>query len=154
MYGYAMSLKFSYEPERKAEWLITEMVHGEYASFDDPVVWSRAYIDDEDTGEYSWPSDMRLEYERLTGKAEFDGAEDHINIVEMMQDADDDCAWDQPCAHGHRVEYHAVYCHNKRWLYSPTKCRRGNWGSGSPHDKCPGFLANPLFKAQADRKDD
>ena len=40
------------------------------------------------------------------------------NIVEMVADQDD-CAWDQPCAFGYRVEHHAVYCHNEKWLYAP-----------------------------------
>ena len=37
-----------------------------------------------------------------------------FNIVEMVADHED-CAFDQPCKYGHRVEGHAVYCHNDEW---------------------------------------
>ncbi len=78
-----------------------------------------------------------------------------VNIVEMV--AGDDCAFDQKCAFGHRVEGHAVYCHNEAWPDAPTKCKRGEWlvrfYGGEPtdyrHEDCPGFVANPDFKPSA-----
>lgn len=67
-----------------------------------------------------------------------------MNVVELI--ADGDCAADQPCRFGHRVEDHAVYCHNSRWIDSPRKCRRTQnprWGKPWPHEECPGFEPNP-----------
>lgn len=68
------------------------------------------------------------------------------NIVELVAggDEEDDCAWDQVCAFGHRVEGHAVYCHNSSWIDSPRKCRRSWYTGGERRDTdCPGFLPNP-----------
>lgn len=72
-----------------------------------------------------------------------------INIVELIaMDDGADCAYDQPCKFGHRVEFHAVYCHNREWNDAPRKCKRGKSGYGT--DKpgrrerdCPGFELNP-----------
>jgi hypothetical protein len=58
-------------------------------------------------------------------------------VVEMVCD---ESAFDQPCAFGHRVEGHAVYCHNSAWPGSPRKCRRNR--SDYRHEDCPGFVAN------------
>ena len=78
------------------------------------------------------------------------------NIVEMITAGDKDCAFDQKCYFGHRVENHAVYCHNAAWPNSPHKCRRGELMAdiygGKPedyrhedyrHEDCPGFVSNP-----------
>lgn len=62
------------------------------------------------------------------------------NIVEIATAGDDDCAFDQPCYFGHRVESHAVYCHNDAWPDSPRKCRRNR--DDYRHEDCPGFVAN------------
>ena len=68
-----------------------------------------------------------------------------INLVEMCADAED-CAFDQPCAHGHRVEGHAVYCHNTTWAEAPRKCRRTWYTGGVVRDEdCPGFTPNPQY---------
>jgi hypothetical protein len=64
------------------------------------------------------------------------------NVVEMVTAGDDDCAFDQPCYFGHRVESHAVYCHNDAWPDSPRKCRRS--AAGYPHQDCPGFVPNSV----------
>lgn len=65
-----------------------------------------------------------------------------INIVELIAD-DDDCAFDQPCKWGHRVEAHAVYCHNIGWADAPRKCRRAWYTGGRERDEdCPGFAKN------------
>lgn len=61
-----------------------------------------------------------------------------LNLVELV--ADGDCAFDQPCGHGHRVETHAVYCQHPSWPNSPRKCRRG--GDDYKHKDCPGFYPN------------
>lgn len=88
------------------------------------------------------PAEVRAELERREGRGEFlpdDKAPDsNVNIVEMISGSDS--AWDQPCRYGHRVEMHAVYCHNDAWLYAPTKCRRNrtDW----PHEECRGFKPN------------
>ena len=71
-----------------------------------------------------------------------------INLVEMVADGDD-CAFDQPCKFGHRVEGHAVYCHNDEWYDSPRKCRRTWYTGGEVKDEtCPGFQPNPAFKGE------
>lgn len=68
-----------------------------------------------------------------------------LNIVELVAD-DDDCAFDQPCLHGNRVESHAVYCHNERWPQAPRKCRRSWYTGGKDPDwGCPGFAPNPDY---------
>jgi hypothetical protein len=70
-----------------------------------------------------------------------------LNIVELVQEPDADCAFDQPCKFGHRVEGHAVYCHNDAWTDSPRKCRRTWYSGGEIKDEdCPGFQPNTEFK--------
>lgn len=65
-----------------------------------------------------------------------------FNIVEAIA-GDDDCAWDQPCKYGHRVDEHAVYCHNDSWNESPRKCRRTWYTGGKVKDEdCEGFSPN------------
>ena len=68
-----------------------------------------------------------------------------INLVEM---ATDESAFDQPCIHGNRVENHAVYCHNTEWSDAPRKCHRSWYTGGEERDEdCPGFKANPNYHA-------
>ena len=67
------------------------------------------------------------------------------NVVEVLADPED-CAFDQPCIFGHRVETHAVYCHNEKWPDAPRKCRCSRfWREDDKdlHRECPGFKANP-----------
>lgn len=72
-----------------------------------------------------------------------------FNIVELVTAGGDDCAFDQPCKWGHRVEGHAVYCHNEAWDDSPRKCRRTWYTGGEIKDEdCAGFEANPAFKGE------
>lgn len=69
-----------------------------------------------------------------------------FNIVEVMQESGADCAFDQPCKFGHRVEGHAVYCHNDAWSDGPRKCRRTWYSGGEVKDEdCPGFQPNAAF---------
>lgn len=75
-----------------------------------------------------------------------------LNVVELMAAAeagDVDCAFDQACAFGHRVEGHAVYCHNEAWPDRPRKCHRNR--SDFPHEDCPGFVSNPDFVSPKDQ---
>ena len=67
-----------------------------------------------------------------------------MNFVELIAEPED-CHYDQACIHGHRVNGHAVYCHNTEWLDAPRKCRR-TWATGGEvrDEDCPGFMANPL----------
>ena len=68
------------------------------------------------------------------------------NIVELVADLED-CAFDQPCQFGHRVEGHAVYCHNDAWSDGPRKCRRTWYTGGEVRDEdCPGFQPNDAFQ--------
>jgi hypothetical protein len=72
------------------------------------------------------------------------------NIVELVADADD-CAFDQRCKFGHRVEGHAVYCHNDAWVDGPRKCRRSWYTNGQTRDEdCPGFQPNDAFTGRLD----
>ena len=72
-----------------------------------------------------------------------------FNLVELIQEEDADCAFDQPCKFGHRVEGHAVYCHNDGWAEGPRKCRRTWYTGGEVKDEdCPGYQPNPDFKAR------
>lgn len=68
------------------------------------------------------------------------------NLVELVAD-EEDCAYDQPCLYGHRVEHHAVYCHNKTWKNAPRKCHH-TWYYGGAHcdEDCPGYKPNPNYK--------
>lgn len=69
-----------------------------------------------------------------------------FNIVELVADHDD-CAFDQPCKYGHRVEGHAVYCHNDEWKEGPRKCRRTWYTGGEVRDEdCEGFAPNTEYK--------
>lgn len=71
-----------------------------------------------------------------------------MNLVELFAGSED-CAFDQPCAHGHRVENHAVYCHNDAWKEGPRKCRRTWYTGGEVRDEdCPGFSLNPLVSVE------
>ncbi len=66
------------------------------------------------------------------------------NIVEMVAAIEgDECAFDQPCTYGHRIGYHAVYCHNTEWEDAPRKCRRTSCSGGKERDEdCVGFEPN------------
>ena len=65
---------------------------------------------------------------------------DDLQLVELIAE---ECAYDQPCAHGHRVESHAVYCHNRTWEKAPRKCHRTWYSGGEERDEdCPGYLVN------------
>ena len=124
------------------------------SSIDAPVVWSRQKTNADDESD-PFPDDVKAEYERLCGRGEFinwDEPPAMPNVIEMVAD-EDECAWDQPCAFGHAVKGHAVYCHNDRWLYAPRKCRRGDWCADlygidrekNKHQNCRGFKPNPLL---------
>lgn len=86
------------------------------------------------------PPAVREAYERLNGIERPTMTAPALNLVEMVAGAD--CAFDQPCAHGHRVEQHAVYCHNETWLYAPRKCKRSRNREDYRHEDCKGFRPN------------
>ena len=71
-----------------------------------------------------------------------------VNIVELIAAGEDrDCAFDQPCKYGRRVEEYAVYCHNLEWAESPMKCRRTWYTNGKVRDEdCRGFAQNLNYK--------
>lgn len=131
-----------------AFWIIQDMGDKGYLSFADPIVFKMPFLKEH------WdldvpPEEFRRKFEELSGRPEFidyDDPPSMPNIVEMAAD-EDGCAWDQPCAFGYRVEEHAVYCHNEKWLYAPRKCRRNR--DDLPHEKCRGFKPNPLKAAQS-----
>lgn len=69
-----------------------------------------------------------------------------FNLVEILAGDEDDNAFDQPCAFGHRVDGHAVYCHHPSWPNRPRKCRRNR--DDYRHEDCPGFSPNPTLGEQ------
>jgi hypothetical protein len=104
------------------------------------IVWTKIYPISSDI-EDEFPLELRQKYEELCERPEFldELQPEELNIVELI--ADEDCAWDQPCKFGHRVEQHAVYCHASHWLYAPRKCRRNR--TNYKHEDCRGFKSNP-----------
>lgn len=143
---YAYQIQFTAEG---GKWQITDMGDKGYSSFLDPVVWEMPYLSAHD-GLGEPPPEFREKYEALLRASGWvpQQREPTVNLVEMIADQDE-CAWDQPCAFGYRVEQHAVYCHNETWLYAPRKCRRHKgasiWSDDPwPHEECPGYKANPL----------
>lgn len=82
-----------------------------------------------------WPQPMPEPHEEMTS--------DQIVEASALIDGDD-CAFDQPCHFGHRVDGHAVYCHNDAWPSSPRKCRRNR--IDYRHEDCPGFYLNNLWR--------
>lgn len=68
-----------------------------------------------------------------------------MNLVELVAEPED-CAFDQPCKYGHRVDGHAVYCHNTNWADAPRKCMHtwyyGEDAKGKQDKDCPGFAPN------------
>lgn len=79
-----------------------------------------------------------------------------LNVVELIADPDE-CAFDQVCAFGHRVEHHAVYCQNDDWKAGPRKCRRTWYTGGETRDTdCPGFKPNdnPNARKETISRDD
>ena len=131
---YSYCLRFG-DGAPHGEWLVTDtrgrslLITG-----GGKIVFRLPYLSaHDDAGEP--PAELRAEYERLNADEIAATPKPSMpNLVETI--AGDDQAWDQPCYFGHRIESHAVYCHNEAWLYSPRKCRRGgDW----PHSECPGF---------------
>lgn len=156
--GHIYSLSRTYSTKHPGgEWHITDCGTKGYCLSTDPVVWRAPVIEPayDERGEPA--ANVRAEYERLLG---FDPMtwqnEGAVNLVEVMM-ADDDCAFDQPCKWGHRVDGHAVYCHNPTWLYAPGKCRRHQeprWGDEAwPHEQCAGYCANPNGPSTASAPD-
>lgn len=140
-YSYCLSFN-----DRGVFWQIVKI--GEYDENDEQkVVWEADYKDTENDPLYP-PAIVRAKYEELIGHQPEAQSDPIVNLVEMM--ADEDCAFDQPCAYGHRVEGHAVYCHNTTWLYAPCKCRRTWYTGGTERDEdCEGYKPNPTFKLVA-----
>lgn len=138
--SYHWSNTFNHEHPRGI-WRISHGTLGE------AIAWEGAEGEDiQDNGEP--PRALCEAFVALLGYDHRDVPEPAFNVVESLLADPDDCAFDQPCAHGNRVENHAVYCHNGRWLFAPRKCRRHQgasiWGEEPwPHERCAGFRANP-----------
>lgn len=140
---YSYQIRFD---DKGGHWDIVDMGDKGYGSFSDPVVWSMPHLEDHWTlGEP--PIEFRQKYEQMLRDSGWQPEpEPAVNLVEMIADQAD-CAFDQPCFYGHRIETHAVYCHNESWLYSPRKCRRrqaASWINQTPwpHEECPGYRPN------------
>lgn len=116
----------------KIVWQIRDGVWG-------AVVFSHPYDDEQSRREGQPPIEVRTEYEKLIKTRPL--PDPLPNIVELVGDPDDS-GFDQPCAHGNRVERHAIYCHNTEWLYAPRKCHRDKTDPNFRHEDCPGFRKN------------
>ena len=160
MSGYHYFLRFNGDgDDAGGTWYIvksdpSKRYHGQ---FEGGVAFRCPYQDDEDHDGRP-PEALRREYERLIGRGEFVAFKEPqpVNLVEVIAD-EDECAWDQPCAFGYRVEDHAVYCHNDGWLYAPRKCKRrqrpGIYGDAWLHEECPGFKPNPFVRVSEGNAD-
>lgn len=145
-YGIETIYRFSGEDDI-GEYRICDYDAPRDENYNAKVVWSRPISKVDEELDF-YPDDLRAEYERLCGRGEFinwDEPPPMPNLVELIAD-EDECAWDQPCAFGYRVEDHSVYCHNDRWLYAPRKCHRTWYTGGEVRDEdCRGFKPNPLL---------
>lgn len=118
---------------------------------DGKIVFKLPYLKEHDDLEEP-PLELRQKYEELIEYKQGDKIPGCLNLVEAMRSQDDDCAFDQSCQYGHRVEGHAVYCHNDTWLYAPRKCRRTWYTGGRIRDEdCPGFLQNRTNNTGGDK---
>lgn len=99
-----------------------------------------------DWGSDEPPLPVRMEYERLIGYVPGTEEAEPVNIVELMAiDDNEGGGFTQPCAYGHLVAGHSVYCHNTSWLYAPRKCKRTWYTGGRVRDEdCTGFKPNPV----------
>lgn len=142
--------KYSYRcsfSERGGFWQIVKI--GDYGpDGDELVVWETEYGPLEKDPLYP-PKVVRDKFEALIGYKPDAVAEPVVNLVELFCD-DEDSVFDQPCVYGNRVDGHAVYCHNEKWLYAPRKCRRTWYTGGETRDEdCEGYKPNPNFKLSA-----
>jgi len=145
MAKYGIETRYGIKEGMKGEYRICDYDERN-ESYEPKVVWSRPLTEDDEKLDW-YPDDLRAEYERLCGRPEFitwDEPPTMPNLVELISDEDEN-AWDQPCAFGYRVDGHAIYCHNEKWLYAPRKCRRTWYTGGEVRDEdCRGFKPNPL----------
>lgn len=134
------SLSVQFDPEHPhGRYVISR---GQYTE-EYEILFSRAIGADEEWSLSPPTADVAAEYERLIGKPEFSPQPPTMNLVELLT-GEEDSAFDQPCRFGHRVDGHAVYCHNEDWLYAPRKCRRTWYTGGEVRDEdCRGFQPNP-----------
>jgi hypothetical protein len=145
--SYRIIHTFSSDPEGE----FWEIRRGERArQHGDAVALYRFEVPPETPDSERWacepPLPVRQEYERLIDYHPGDRIRGTPNVVEFI--ADGNCSFDQPCAFGHRVEDHAVYCHSPTWLYAPRKCRRNR--TDFVHEHCPGFNPNERFQGNTD----
>ena len=140
--SYGIRHTFSWETGQQVElWTINGNGTRGYCSVADKAVFTYT-VPPETNDAARWadepPFAVRQEYERLIDYRPGDRIPGVFNVVELAADVEgDDCSFDQPCACGHRVEDHAVYCHCDTWLYAPRKCRRNR--TDYRHEDCPGF---------------
>lgn len=66
-----------------------------------------------------------------------------FNLVEALFGADEDCAFDQPCVHGHRMGFHSVYCHHPADVARKCIYRWSKDLSEYEKNECGGFERNP-----------
>lgn len=140
---YSYSLVFGGETP-DGEWRIADLSkRSEANDWDGEIVFRHPFAktdwDDDEP-----PLPVRLEYERLIGYVPGVEEPPPVNIVEMLAFNDNEGGgFNQPCAYGHLVAGHSVYCHNTSWLYAPRKCRRGDGVFDKPTERSPQPGVNP-----------
>lgn len=139
---YSYFLRFSGEG---GEWCVVDLsTKGPANDWDGDILFRHPYSEAEEDGSGEPPAPVREVYEKLIGYVPGALQEPPLNLVELV--SDEESAFDQPCIYGHRVDGHAVYCHNDTWLYAPRKCRRTWYTGGEIRDEdCKGYKPNPRF---------
>lgn len=136
---YSYSLVFGGSAPDDGEWRVVDLSkRGPDNDWDGDVVFRHPFAKT-DWKEQEPPLPVRMEYERLIGYVPAAEQPASINLVEILADGENEGGgFNQPCAYGHLVAGHAVYCHNTSWLYSPSKCRRTWYIGWTEHPPNPG----------------
>ena len=69
-----------------------------------------------------------------------------FNIVEMLADADEEQAFDQPCIYGNRLGGHSVYCHHPDGIARKCYYRWETDLKAYERNECGGYKPNPDYK--------
>jgi hypothetical protein len=69
-----------------------------------------------------------------------------FNLVEFALGDEEECAFDQPCVHGHRVGGHSVYCHHPEGVARKCFYRWSTDISEYEQNECGGYSPNPDYK--------
>ena len=61
----------------------------------------------------------------------------------LISSMEEDCAYDQPCKYGYRVDGHSVYCENPKM---PNRKCHNTWFTGGEYkdEDCEGYKPNEI----------